>query len=83
MVFLIHARHGIENEDLKIAILFETLIFKSYFQCIHYQDVNPPPPLFFIPLLLYYDVAILPKMSLWGMIGFEHMKDYLHTNLFR
>ena len=45
MVFLIHARHGIENEDLKIAILFETLIFKSYFQCIHYQDV-PPPSLF-------------------------------------
>ena len=32
MVFLIHARHGIESEDLKIAILFETLIFKSYFQ---------------------------------------------------
>ena len=38
MVFLIHARHGIENEDLKIAILFETLIFTWGIECG--EDLN-------------------------------------------
>ena len=50
MVFIIHASHWIENEDFKIAILFETLIFKSYFQCIHYQDVNQPTTTSFHPI---------------------------------